>query len=110
MLPICGQSMIFWNMAFWSAGVSIVSCVVHYLWMTDAFRLEHDKKVSSFDCHRRFLPLNHHFRNDTKSFIKGKTVRKGPPKRKMGVDVMKFLSELKSSKMGGFVGYGEEQN
>jgi hypothetical protein len=32
---------------------------------TDAFRLEHDKKVSFFDCHRRFLLLNHSFRNDT---------------------------------------------
>jgi hypothetical protein len=26
---------------------------------TDAFRLQHNKKVSFFDCHQRFLPLNH---------------------------------------------------
>jgi hypothetical protein len=39
---------------------------------TDTFRLEHDRKVSFFDCHPRFLPLNHEFRNDTRSFLKGK--------------------------------------
>jgi hypothetical protein len=31
----------------------------------DVFRLEHDRKVSFFDCHRRFLPSNHEFRDDT---------------------------------------------
>jgi hypothetical protein len=47
---------------------------------TNAFRLQHNKKVSFFDCHRRFLPSNHSFRNDTRSFLKGKTFRKGPLK------------------------------
>jgi hypothetical protein len=36
---------------------------------TDAFRLEHGRKASFFDCHRRFLPSNHEFRNDTWSFL-----------------------------------------
>jgi hypothetical protein len=31
---------------------------------SDAFRMEHDKKVTFFDCHRRFLPLYHSFRSD----------------------------------------------
>jgi hypothetical protein len=57
---------------------------------TDAFRLQHDKKVSSFDCHQRFLPSNHLFRNDIQSFLKGKTVRKGPPKQKFGADIIKI--------------------
>jgi hypothetical protein len=47
---------------------------------SNAFRLEHDRKVTFFDCHRRFLPLSHVFRGDKQSFLKGKTVRKGPPK------------------------------
>jgi hypothetical protein len=47
---------------------------------TDVFRLEHGKKVPFFDCHQRFLPSNHEFKNDTRSFLKGKTVRKGPSK------------------------------
>jgi hypothetical protein len=50
---------------------------------SDAFRLQHGKKVSFFDCHQRFLPLNHLFRSDRRSFLKGKTVRKGLPKRKL---------------------------
>jgi hypothetical protein len=55
---------------------------------TDAFRLEHDRKVSFFDCHQRFLPSNHEFTNDTRSFLKGKTIRKGLPKQKFGADII----------------------
>jgi hypothetical protein len=47
---------------------------------SNAYRLEHGKKVTFFDCHRRFLPLSYPFRGDRKSFTKGKTVRKGPQK------------------------------
>jgi hypothetical protein len=47
---------------------------------TDAFELQHGRKVSFFYCHRRFVPSKHSFRNDTRSFLKDKTVRKGPPK------------------------------
>jgi hypothetical protein len=35
---------------------------------SDAIRLQHDRKVSFFDCHRRFLPLSHEFRGDKESF------------------------------------------
>jgi hypothetical protein len=50
---------------------------------TDAFWLQHGKKVSFFYCHQRFLPSNHPFRNETWLLLKGKTVRKGPPKQKI---------------------------
>jgi hypothetical protein len=43
---------------------------------SDAFRLEHGRKVSFFDYHRRFLPSNHPFRSERRSFLKGKTIRK----------------------------------
>jgi hypothetical protein len=56
---------------------------------TNEFRLQHGKKVSFFDCHQRLLPSNHPFWNDTWSFLKGKTVRKGPPKQKFGTDIIK---------------------
>jgi hypothetical protein len=69
---------------------------------TNAFRLQHDKKVSFFDCHRRLLPSNHPFRNGTRSFLKGKTIRKGPPKQKFGADIIKMLDDLKASKNGVF--------
>jgi hypothetical protein len=58
---------------------SRLNCPI-YMHDTDAFMLWHGKKVSLFNCHRRFLPSNHLFRNDTRSFLKGKPVRKGPPK------------------------------
>jgi hypothetical protein len=77
---------------------------------TDAFRLQHSKKASFFDCHRRFLPLNHLFRNDTGSFLKGKTMRKGPLKRKLRADIMKRLDDLKESENCVFEGYGENHN
>jgi hypothetical protein len=77
---------------------------------SDAFRLEHRKKVTFFDCHRRFLPLNHPFRSDRQPFMKGKTVRKGPPKRKLGADIIKMLDDLKKSENSVFEGYGENHN
>jgi hypothetical protein len=81
-----------------------------YMDDTDAFRLQHSKKVSFFDCHKKFLPLNHSFRNDTRSFLKGKTVRKGPPKRTFGADIIKMLDDLKDSENGVFEVYGENHN
>jgi hypothetical protein len=35
---------------------------------SNALRLQHDRKVSFFDCHRRFLHLSHEFRGDKESF------------------------------------------
>uniref|UniRef100_A0A1J3HIY2 Transposase-associated domain-containing protein n=1 Tax=Noccaea caerulescens TaxID=107243 RepID=A0A1J3HIY2_NOCCA len=46
---------------------------------TDAFQLKHGRKTSWFDCHRRFLPLNHRYRRNNKLFKKNKTVRVPPP-------------------------------
>jgi hypothetical protein len=76
----------------------------------DAFRLQQGKKISFFDCHGRFLPLNHLFRNDTLSFLKGKTMRKGPPKQKLRADIMERLDDLKESENSVFEGYGENHN
>jgi hypothetical protein len=73
---------------------------------TDAFRLQHDKKVFFFDCHRRFLLSNHLFRNDTRSFLKSKTVKKGSSKRKFRAYIIKMLDDLKESENGVFEGYG----
>jgi hypothetical protein len=77
---------------------------------SNAFRLQHDKKVSFFDCHRTFLPLSHEFKSGKGPFQKGKSVRKGPPKRKLRVDILKMLGELTESQNGGFKGYGEKHN
>jgi hypothetical protein len=52
---------------------------------SDAFRLQHGRKVSFFDYHQIFLPLSHEFRGDKESFQKGESIRKGPPKQKLRV-------------------------
>jgi hypothetical protein len=77
---------------------------------SDAYRLEHGKKVTFFDCHRRFLPLSHPFRGDRKSFMKGKIVIKGPPKQKLRADITQMLDDLKELENGKFEGYSENQN
>jgi hypothetical protein len=76
----------------------------------DAFRLQHGKKTSFFDCHQRFLSSNHSFRNDTRSFLKGKTFRKGLPKQKFRADIIKTLDDLKESENGVFKDYSENHN
>jgi hypothetical protein len=75
-----------------------------------ALRLQHGRKVNFFDCHQRFLPFSHKFKGDKESFKKRKSVRKGPPKRKLGADIVKMLGELKESQDGGFEGYDEKNN
>jgi hypothetical protein len=75
---------------------SRVNCLV-CIDESDAFKLQHGRKVSFFDCHRRFLPLSYEFRGDKESFQKDKSIRKGAPKRKVRADIMKMLSELKES-------------
>jgi hypothetical protein len=77
---------------------------------SDAFSLQHGWKVSFFYFHQRFLPLSHEFKGDKDSFKKGKSIRKGSPKRKLRADIMKMLGELKESKYGGFKGYGKKHN
>jgi hypothetical protein len=77
---------------------------------SDVNLLQHSRKVSFFNCHRRFLSLRHEFRGDKESFQKGKSVRKGLPKRKLRADIMKMLDELKESQNSRFEGYDEKHN
>jgi hypothetical protein len=77
---------------------------------SDAYMLEHGKKVTFFDYNKKFLPLSHPFRGDRKSFTKGKTVKKGPPKWKLRADITQMLDDLKESENGKFEGYSENHN
>jgi hypothetical protein len=97
-------------MANSSAGMSMVDSIVQCVDESNAFSLQHGRKVSFFDCHRRFLLLSHEFRGGKELFQKDKSARKGPPKRKLRADVVKMLGELKESQDGGFEGYGENHN
>jgi hypothetical protein len=42
--------------------------------------------------------------------MKGKRVRNGPPKQKLGADITQMLDDLKESANGEFEGYGENNN
>ncbi|WJX88709.1 hypothetical protein P8452_70765 [Trifolium repens] len=46
---------------------------------TKAFTLKNGVKATWFDCHRRFLPLNHPFRKSKYAFVKGEIETRGPP-------------------------------
>jgi hypothetical protein len=54
--------------------------------------------------------MSHTFRGDKWLFLKGKTVRKGPPKQKLRADIVKMLDNLKESENGGFECYSEKHN
>jgi hypothetical protein len=42
--------------------------------------------------------------------MKGNTIRKGPPKQKLGPNIMEMLDDLKESENSVFGGYGENHN
>ncbi|KAK2444836.1 peroxidase P7 [Trifolium repens] len=46
---------------------------------TKAFTLKNGGKATWFDCHHRFLPLNHPFRKNKYAFVKGEIETRGPP-------------------------------
>ncbi|XP_019237604.1 PREDICTED: uncharacterized protein LOC109217792 [Nicotiana attenuata] len=46
---------------------------------TKVFTLKHGGKNTWFDCHRRFLPMNHEFRRNTSAFMKNRTNFEEPP-------------------------------
>jgi hypothetical protein len=77
---------------------------------SNTFRLEHNRKVTLFDYHGSFLPMSHTFRGYKWSFLKGKTIRNGPPKQKLGADIIKMPNNIKESENGGFKGYGEKHD
>jgi hypothetical protein len=65
-------------------------------------------KYSSFDKHRQFLPLDHPFREDIKSFTKSVKVTDPRPRLRTRAEVHAQIDALVPNEEGGFVGYGEE--
>jgi hypothetical protein len=41
--------------------------------------------------------LSHQDRGDKKAFMKGKTIKKGSPKQKLGADIIQMLDNLKET-------------
>jgi hypothetical protein len=78
---------------------------------TDCFRLDFEKKICYFDCHRCFLPPYHTFRLQRNAFRKDIIVEKGPPRCQTGQEIIEELINLKISDVGKkFEGYGKEHN
>jgi hypothetical protein len=78
---------------------------------TSCFRLKFGGKISSFDCHRCFLPLDHEFRLHSDTFKKGNIILEEPPMRLNGSEIADMLDNLILNKEGnGFVGYGNDHN
>jgi hypothetical protein len=78
---------------------------------TSCFCLKFGGKISYFDCHKCFLPLDHLFRLDSDAFKKDNIVLEGPPRHLTGPEIADMLDNLVLNKNGdAFVGYGEEHN
>jgi hypothetical protein len=70
--------------------------------------LKKGDKYSSFNKHRQFLPLDHPFRQDVKSFMKGVKETDPRPCLRTRQEVCAQIEALVPNKDGGFVGYGEQ--
>jgi hypothetical protein len=75
---------------------------------TTCLHLKFGEKISYFDCHRCFLPLNHPFRLNRNAFKMDNIVLKGPRRRLNGPEIANMLDNLVLNENGDeFVGYGK---
>jgi hypothetical protein len=104
-LCICGQSMILG----WSCN-GILTCPI-CMNDTSCVRLKFEGKISYFDCHRWFLPLDHPFSLDSDAFKKDNIVLDGQPWSLSGPEIADVSDNLVLKENGDeFVGYGKENN
>ena len=66
----------------------------HCMEDSDSFRLSLSRKQSWFDNHRKFLPLNHDYRRNTKDFFRGKKVNTFFKGVKSGHDILRELNSI----------------
>jgi hypothetical protein len=79
---------------------------------TNYFRLTYEGKISYFDCHRRWLPRKHEFRQEQNTFRNDTIITKGPLKRLSGAQIVDMLDKLTPNpeRPEYFEGYGEIHN
>ncbi|XP_019251004.1 PREDICTED: uncharacterized protein LOC109229914 [Nicotiana attenuata] len=80
---------------------------------TKAFTLKHGGKTTWFDCHRRFLPMDHEFRRNTSAFMKNRTDYDEPPTTLSGEEIwerVKNFPKVTESPLLKLPGYGVEHN
>jgi hypothetical protein len=78
---------------------------------TSCFCLKFGGKISCFDCHRCFLPLDHPFRLDSNTFKKNNIVLEGLSRHLSGPEIADMRDNLVLKKNGDeFIGYGKEHS
>ena len=77
-------------MSGWSIA-GMLACP-HCMEDSDAFRLIKSRKQSWFDNRRKFLPMNHPYRRNTKDFIKNRKVTKQFPGVISGDEILQDLN------------------
>nr|XP_016453702.1 PREDICTED: uncharacterized protein LOC107778035 [Nicotiana tabacum] len=81
---------------------------------TKAFTLKHGGKNTWFDCHRRFLPMDHQFRRNTSASMKNQTDFEEPPSPLSPEEIwnrVRFLPKVTESLMSNKIpGYGVTHN
>ena len=78
-----------------------------------SFTLKYGRKNTWFDCHRRFLPMDHMFRRSRKGFLRNRVVKEGPPYILSGHQISEFLETFPKVTEVGFrrmQGYGVLHN
>ncbi|XP_065878103.1 uncharacterized protein [Euphorbia lathyris] len=65
-------------------------CMEH----SNAFSLPNSEKVSWFDNHRKFLPLNHTYRNNRTKFRRNCVERRPPPPIKTGQQILSEIEDF----------------
>ncbi|XP_070054431.1 uncharacterized protein [Nicotiana tomentosiformis] len=95
----------------WStAGKLACPCCIQH---TKAFTLKHRGKNTWFDCHSRFLPMNHEFRRITCAFIKNRTDFEEPPACLCSEEIwnrVRDLPKVTESPPSKIPGYGVTHN
>ncbi len=82
---------------------------------TKSFWLEKGGKATWFDCHRRFLPLDHPFRRSKVAFVKGVIETRPPPQYLTSEQVWDKVKDIPKVEVVGGVaskprGYGQMHN
>ncbi|MBN8156864.1 hypothetical protein J0J30_22920, partial [Vibrio vulnificus] len=72
----------------------------HCMEHTDAFYLKNSRKMCWFDCHRKFLPLEHRFRINRNEYRKGKRVlTETAPPICNGDEVLRLIESMRLMKV-----------
>ena len=59
-----------------------------------AFTLKHGRKISWFDCHRQFLPIDHVLRRNKGPFYENRLEKDQPPRRLSGEEIWEAVSSI----------------